>query len=410
MARKEVKDAPLQKEKILGFPRNVFFLGLVSLFMDTSTEMIHPLIPIFLSETLQASKTFIGIIEGIAESTASILKVFSGWLSDRIGRRKPIIFWGYGISVLSRPILATASSWIYVLIYRFTDRVGKGVRTAPRDAIIADSTDKSLLGRAFGFHRAMDTIGAVIGPSTAFLLLSVFHNRVQSVFWFSMIPGAFALISILLFVKEVCPQCKMAKGMIALKGLDRRFNIFLIISALFTLGKTTEAFLILRAQEIGISITTIPLIYLTFNIVAATLSTPAGLLADRIGKRKTIMMSYIFFTLLFLGFALAERPSHAWSLFIGYGVFVALNEGVQRAYVATLIRPEIKATGYGIYHTTVGLAALPSGIIGGILWQQIGSYALFYFGAVMSLLSFVLFTIFLFKPNADIAKNFHDIS
>ncbi|MFN3480391.1 MAG: MFS transporter [Thermodesulfovibrionales bacterium] len=386
-------------QRILGFPRNVFFLGLVSLFMDISSEMIHPLIPLFLSETLHVSKTFIGIIEGIAESTASMLKVFSGWFSDRIGRRKPIIFWGYCISVVSRPILATASSWIHVLIYRFTDRIGKGVRTAPRDAIIADSSDRSILGKAFGFHRSMDTIGAVIGPSMAFLLLGIFHNRVQSVFWFSMIPGLFALISIILFVREVRPRCKMEKAVITIRGLDRRFKIFLLISALFTLGKTTEAFLVLRANEIGISIATIPLLYLTFNIVSATLSTPAGLLADRVGKRKTIMTSYIFLSLLFIGFATARTPLHAWSLFVGYGIFVAMNEGIQRAFVATLIRPEIKATGYGIYHTTVGLAALPSGIISGILWQNIGSYALFYFGTVTSFVSFVLFAMFLFKPN-----------
>lgn len=395
---KENRDS-FTSQRILGFPRNVFFLGLVSLFMDVSSEMIHPLIPLFLSETLHTQKTIIGVIEGVAESTASILKVFSGWFSDRIGRRKPIIFWGYGISVFSRPVLAIASSWMHVLIYRFTDRVGKGVRTAPRDAIIADSSDKSILGKAFGFHRSMDTIGAVIGPSMAFLLLGIFHNRIQSVFWFSMIPGLFALVSILLFVKEVRPECKMEKATITIRGIDKRFKIFLLITALFTLGKTTEAFLVLRANEIGISIATIPLLYLTFNIVSATFSTPAGIIADRIGKRKTIMMSYILLSLLFIGFATAKTPLHAWSLFVGYGIFVAMNEGIQRAFVATLIRPEMKATGYGIYHTTVGLAALPSGIISGMLWQNIGSYALFYFGAIMSLVSFVLFAIFIFKPN-----------
>jgi MFS family permease len=384
-------------QKILGFPGNVFFLGIVSLFMDVSSEMIHPLIPLFLSNTLHASKTSIGLIEGVAESTASILKVFSGWLSDRIGRRKPIIFWGYGISVFSRPILALASSWVHVLAYRFSDRVGKGVRTAPRDAIIADSTDKSLLGRAFGFHRTMDTIGAVIGPLLAFVILGIFHNRIQSVFWFSMIPGIFALVTILFLVKEVCRQCPMERPKITIKGLDKRFKIFLLISTLFTLGKTTEAFLILRAQEIGVAVSSIPLIYLTFNIVSAILATPAGLFADKIGKRKTIMMSYILLSILFLGFATARVSLHAWSLFVGYGVFVAMNEGIQRAYVATLIRPEIKATGYGIYHTTVGLAALPSGIISGILWQHIGSYALFYYGAIVSFISFVLFGIFLVR-------------
>lgn len=386
-----------KRKEILGFPRNVFFLGIVSLFMDVSSEMIHPLIPIFLSDTLHASKTFIGIIEGIANSAASILKVFSGWFSDKIGKRKPIIFWGYGISVFSRPILSTASSWSHVLIYRFIDRVGKGVRTAPRDAIIADSTDKSMLGKAFGFHRSMDTIGAVIGPTIAFLLLNVFNNRIQTVFWFSIIPGCLAIVAILSFVTEVYQPRPLEKPKIILKELERSFKIFLLISALFTLGKTTEAFLILRAREIGVGISSIPILYLTFNIVSAVLSTPAGLLSDRIGTKKTIMMSYILFSLVFIGFALARSPQHALALFVGYGVSVAMNEGVQRAYVATLIRPEIRATGFGIYHTTVGLAALPSGIISGMLWQNIGSYALFYYGATMSLLSFALFALFLLR-------------
>lgn len=397
--QKPIKGKGLKEKRILGFPRNVFFLGIVSLFMDVSSEMIHPLIPIFLSETLHASKTFIGIIEGIAESTASILKVFSGWFSDKIGRRKPIIFWGYGISIFSRPILAVATSWIHVLIYRFTDRVGKGVRTAPRDAMIADSAEKPLLGKAFGFHRAMDTIGAVIGPTIAFLLLGLFHNRIQTVFWFSVIPGVVALVSILLFVREVYQHCPIERPKIRFKGIDRRFKIFLLISALFTLGKTTEAFLILRAQEIGVDINSIPLLYLTFNIVSASLSIPAGLVADKAGKRKTIMISYILLSLLYIGFATAKVPLHAWALFVGYGVFIAMNEGVQRAYVATLIRPEIKATGYGIYHTVIGLAALPSGIISGLLWHNIGSYALFYYSAFISFISFVLFVTFIFRTD-----------
>ncbi|MFN3396015.1 MAG: MFS transporter, partial [Thermodesulfovibrionales bacterium] len=211
------------------------------------------------------------------------------------------------------------------------------------------------------------------------------------------IPGALALITILLYVKEVSRQCQVEKPRVSLKGIDRKFKIFLLISALFTLGKTTEAFLVLRAQEIGIGIEIIPLLYLTFNIVSASLAIPIGQFSDKFGKRRTIMMSYILLSLLFLGFALAKAPLHAWLLFIGYGLFVAMNEGVQRAYVATLIRPEIKATGYGIYHTTVGLAALPSGIIGGLLWQKIGSYALFYYGAMMSFVSFVLFSIIFLK-------------
>lgn len=384
-------------KEILGFPKNVFVLGLVSLFMDISSEMIYPLIPLYLNNVLHASKTSIGVIEGIAESTASILKVFSGWLSDRLGKRKALIFWGYGISVFSRPILATATSWMHVLIYRFTDRVGKGVRTAPRDAIIADSTRKEILGKAFGFHRSMDTVGAMIGPGIAFALLGVFHDSLQTVFWISMIPGAFAILTIALFVKDVKGSRGAEKPKISLKGFDRKFKAFLFIVAIFTLGKTSDAFLVLRAQDLGVRTGLIPALYLVFNLVSASLSTPAGIMADRVGKRRVILVSYILFSLIFVGFAYATNEIHAWILFGIYGIFVAINEGVQRAYVATIIKPEIKGTGYGIYHTIIGLAALPSSIIGGALWQNIGPQALFFYGAAMSLLSCVLFAPMIFS-------------
>ena len=387
-------------KRVFGLPQNVFILGLVSLFMDISSEMIYPLIPIFLSDVLHASKSSIGLIEGIAESTASILKVFSGWLSDKIGKRKAVIFWGYGISVFSRPILATASSWINVLIYRFTDRVGKGVRTAPRDAIIADSIEKESLGKAFGFHRSMDTVGAIIGPSIAFAILALLSGNLKLVFWLSMIPGFIALIIIALFVIETKGTAISTMPKISIKGLDKKFKAFLVIASIFALSRTSDAFLVLRAQELGIEVAAIPLLYLTFNIVSAVFSTPIGIFSDKIGKRRTILLSYFLFSIIFIGFALATSSLHAWLLFIAYGLFVAMNEGVQRAYVATVIKPEIKATGYGIYHMVVGLCALPSGIIGGLLWQHIGSYALFYYGAALSMISATLFALLMFPKNA----------
>jgi MFS family permease len=382
--------------KLLGLPRNVVVLGVVSLFMDISSEMIYPLIPLFLNNVLLASKTYIGLIEGVAESTASVLKVFSGWLSDRLGKRKSIIFWGYGISVFSRPILATASSWLGVLTYRFTDRLGKGVRTAPRDAIIADSTETGFLGKSFGFHRSMDTVGAVIGPALAFLILALSGGKFQTVFWISMIPGFFALACIAIFVNDTKRiPADLEKGVhpsISLGHLERNFKAFLIVVTIFTLGKTSEVFLILRVQELGVAVAAIPLLYLSFNGVSALLSTPLGIMADRIGKRTMILTSYVFFAVIFLGFAFATSQLHGWLLFLAFGVFVAMNEGVQRAYVATMIKPEIMATGYGIYHTIVGLAALPSAIIGGALWEHFGAQALFLYGAAMALLASLLLT------------------
>ncbi len=386
--------------KLLGLPRNVVALGMVSLFMDISSEMIYPLIPLFLNNVLLASKTYIGLIEGVAESTASVLKVFSGWLSDKLSKRKSIILWGYGISVFSRPILATATSWLGVLTYRFTDRLGKGVRTAPRDAIIADSIESGSLGKAFGFHRSMDTVGAVIGPALAFLILALPGGRFQTVFWISMIPGFFALACIAIFVNDVKRQIpaniKTAfLSSVSFGRLERNFKAFLTVVTIFTLGKTSEAFLILRVQELGVAVAAIPLLYLSFNGVSALLSTPLGIMADRIGKRRMVLASYVFFAVIFLGFAFATSQLHGWLLFFAFGVFVAMNEGVQRAYVATMIEPEIMATGYGIYHTIVGLAALPSSIIGGVLWEHFGPQALFFYGATMALIASLLFVVLL---------------
>jgi len=386
--------------KLLGLPRNVVALGMVSLFMDISSEMIYPLIPLFLNNVLLASKTYIGLIEGVAESTASVLKVFSGWLSDKLGKRKSIILWGYGISVFSRPILATATSWLGVLTYRFTDRLGKGVRTAPRDAIIADSTESGSLGKAFGFHRSMDTVGAVIGPALAFLILALPGGRFQTVFWISMIPGFFALACIAIFVNDVKRQTHANietafLSSVSFGRLERNFKAFLTVVTIFTLGKTSEAFLILRVQELGVAVAAIPLLYLSFNGVSALLSTPLGIMADRIGKRRMVLASYVFFAVIFLGFAFATSQLHGWLLFFAFGVFVAMNEGVQRAYVATMIEPEIMATGYGIYHTIVGLAALPSSIIGGALWEHFGPQALFFYGAAMALIASLLFVVLL---------------
>jgi len=390
------------EKRIFGLSRIVFVLGIVSLFMDMSSEMIVPLMPIFLNDVLKASKVSIGLIEGVAESTASLLKVFSGWFSDRIGKRKPLVFWGYSLSVLSRPLLAGATSWIGVLIYRFTDRVGKGIRTSPRDALIADVTESKNIGRAFGFHRAMDTVGAVLGPAIAFGILAISSNNMRLVFWLSIIPGLLAIGTIALFVKDIPGKLKAKKNLVAIgsesnsKGLifsniDGRFKVFLLIAILFTLGKIPEAFLVLRAKELGVDVRLIPMVYLVFNITSAFLSTPSGIIADRVGKRKVIFLSYLFGAFTYGGFALAFSGIHAWFLFILYGIFIAMNEGNQRAFVAQLIDPERKATGYGIYHTVVGITGLPAGIIGGALYQSFGSEVVFFYSSCLCLVAGSIF-------------------
>lgn len=393
----------MPERKIIGLERNVFFTGLVSFFMDFSSEMIYPLVPIFLSSVLGVSKSVIGLIEGIAESTASLLKVFSGWFSDRIGKRKILLSVGYGISTLSRPIIALSTLWGHVLTFRFIDRFGKGIRGAPRDALIAESTEYKDLGRSFGFHRGMDTLGGVAGPAVAFLLLSLFTGNFRLVFWFSMIPGALAVLTIIFFIKEkrvekALPHpslLPLAKGGIKVDGLlkhfDWRYKAFIAIATLFAVGNSSDVFLILKATDTGIKETQIPIIYLCFNLVYALTAMPAGILSDRIGRKRIMLAGFILFGFIYWGFAIASEQKHIWGLFLLYGVFMGLTEGIQKAYLATIIPKELKATGYGIYNTFVGIAILPASLIGGWLWDKYGSHATFYYGTATAFVSAFLF-------------------
>lgn len=380
-------------KKILSVPRNVFFTGLVSFFMDFSSEMIYPLVPIFLSSVLGVNRTVIGLIEGIAESTASILKVFSGWYSDRIRKRKALLIAGYGISTLSRPILALSAIWGHVLTFRFIDRFGKGIRGAPRDAIIAESTPAKDLGRAFGLHRGMDTLGAVAGPLAAFLLLYFFTGNYRLVFWLSLIPGIAAVAVIIFFVKETGRKTASAAPELSLKHFDWRYKAFVAISALFALGNSSDVFLILRATEIGISETYVPLLYLSFNLVYSIVSLPAGILSDRIGRKRMILSGFILFGFVYLGFARSSEAWHIWGLFLMYGIFMGLTEGIHKAYLGGIIPGDLKAAGFGIYNTAVGLAVLPASIIGGWMWDRFGAHATFYYGSATAFISAILFLI-----------------
>ena len=381
----------------LGFGKNVTVAGLVSFFMDISSEMIYPLVPLFLVNVLGVSKSVIGLIEGVAESTASLLKVFSGWFSDRLGNRKWLMAVGYGISTLSRPLIALATGWHHVMGSRFIDRFGKGVRTAPRDAIIAESSDRAYLGRAFGFHRSMDTMGAVVGPALAFFLLGVFSNDYRKVFWLSMIPGMIAVLLIILFIteKKKAVAVHTDKPKLTLKHFDWKFKFFVIIAALFAVGNSSDVFLILRAQQVGISTVTIPVIYLFFNLVYSLSSIPAGMAADRFGRKRVILLGFVLFTFLYYGFGIASGTKVIWILFGLYGLFMGLTEGVQKAFLTTIIPPDFKATAFGVYNTVVGLAMLPASLIGGWLWDHVSPSATFYFGAITAALSATLFIAFI---------------
>ena len=384
-------------KKFFGFSKNVTVAGFVSFFMDVSSEMIYPLVPLFLANTLGVSKSAIGLIEGIAESTASLLKVFSGWMSDRIGNRKWLMAAGYGISTLSRPFVALAMGWQQVLGSRFIDRFGKGVRTAPRDALIAESADNAYLGRAFGFHRAMDTMGAVAGPALAFFFLGIFSNEYRTVFWLSMMPGIIAVILIIFFIteKKKLPATHAKRPRLTLAHFDWRFKFFVLIAALFAAGNSSDVFLILRAEQKGVQTAMIPVVYLLFNLVYSVSSIPAGVAADKFGRKRVILMGFILFAILYYGFAVAASATAIWILFGLYGLFMGLTEGIQKAFLTTIIPSDFKATAFGVYNTVVGLAMFPASLIGGWLWDHVSPSATFNFGALTASLSAVLFIVFI---------------
>jgi MFS family permease len=378
-----------------GLRKNVFFAGLVSFFMDVSSEMIYPLMPLFLANVLGINKSMIGLIEGIAEATASLLKVFSGWLSDRLGQRKNLMIAGYAISTLSRPIVALAGAWQQVLAARFIDRLGKGIRTSPRDAIIAEATEPSHLARAFSFHRSMDTIGAVVGPAIAMILLQWYNGNYQMVFWLSMIPGMMAVLTIVFFIREKreSPRTATTRPTLTLKHFNWKMKFFVLITAIFALGNSSDAFLILRAQQVGVPIVVIPAVYLMFNLIYSLSAIPAGIAADRFGKKRLILLGFILFAALYYGFAVAGSQTTIWMLFGCYGLFMGLTEGIQKGFLATIIPPDFKATAFGVHATAVGLATLPASLIGGLLWDRVSPAATFYFGSATATLAALLFMV-----------------
>lgn len=380
---------PNKKGLFFGLGANVVVLGIVSLLTDISTEMMLPLFPIFVVKVLGAAPAVLGLIEGTAESAASLLKVFSGWWSDRIGRRKPLIVGGYWLSTVAKPFLALASTWTHALGVRFTDRVGKGIRTSPRDALLADSCEPSVRGKAFGLHRTLDTVGAILGPTFAFLLLLSLGFR--DIFLLASIPAVLSVIILVLLVREVggkrAPELSFKAG---LRSLSSGFRRYLAVVTLFSLANLSWAFLILRASELGIRVEHTVLLYMLFNVVYASFSLPAGMLSDRVGRRPVIASGYCIFGFTSVGFASATSAWQVLPLFALYGVFMGFVEGVQRAYVADLVVPQLRGTAMGGFHTATGLALLPASVIAGVLWEVIGSWAAFAFAAVLSFVAALL--------------------
>ncbi len=387
-----------QEKRIFGISRTVILLGAVSLFTDVSSEGIYPLIPLFLTNVLHTQILAIGLIEGVAESTASILRVFSGYFSDRLGNRKWITVIGYSLSMISKPLLSVTTGWHQVLGIRFADRVGKGIRSAPRDALIADITPMETRGVSFGFHRAMDTTGAVAGPLIAFWMLKSLGIGYRHIFLLSAVPAVLGVLILVLFVREAVHKTRVSGEMpsLHLGMFSRQFKKFLLVTGLFSLGNSSDVFLILRAQNVGVSAESILLIYVLFNSIEATLTTAAGAISDRLGRRTVILAGYIVFAVVYAGFGLAGSPAEIWIFFALYGLYNALTGGVQRAFAADLIGSEIRGTGLGAYHTLTGLALLPASLIAGYLWKALNPSAPFFFGAMTALIS-ALLLIMLFR-------------
>jgi len=378
-----------------GISKNVFVLGLVSFFNDVASEMIYPIVPIFLTSVLGAPVAIVGLIEGIAESTASILRVVSGWLSDKWQKRKPFIVAGYSFSAISKILLSLAYSWPFVLFARFVDRFGKGTRTSARDALIAESSENSVRGRSFGFHRALDTMGAVVGPLLALLAIHFLDNKFRLIFFLAFIPAFIGILLLIFFVKEKKKEVNSSFVFrFNWKELDPSFKIFLLISFIFALGNSSDAFLILRAQNLGLSLILVVLVYVLFNFTYAIFSMPAGIISDKIGPKKVLLAGFLLFSVVYLFFGLVHSSLLLWFLFPIYGIYMALTEGVGKAYISNLVPQEKTGTAFGVYQTTIGLCTFFASLIAGLLWTYIGVKAPFIFGSIAAIISAFLFIIF----------------
>lgn len=387
---------------------NVIVLGLVSLFTDVSSEMIYPLLPIFLTGVLGAGPAFLGLIEGVAESTASLLKLFSGVISDRAGKRKSLVLAGYGLSAVARPLIGAAPSALAVLLIRTGDRIGKGIRTSPRDALIADSVDPAVRGKAYGFHRSMDHAGALLGPLIATALLATVVNDLRTVFWLAAIPGAVAVGLIVWRVREVERKEEAATGPFRLSLLPNGpLRTYLAILFLFTLGNSSDTFLLLKAGSLGVPAFRIPLLWAFFHLVKMATSMPFGALSDSMGRRGVILSGWCIYALSYAGFAFAASEAHIWILFAVYGLFYGLTEGVEKAFLADMADPALRGAAFGWYNFALGAGALPASIIFGLIWSRYGNVAPFLFGAFLSAVAALFLALMVSPPPPAKAQATH---
>ncbi|HEX8068412.1 MAG TPA: MFS transporter [Pyrinomonadaceae bacterium] len=384
-------------------PRNVFAISLVSLLNDASSEIIYPLLPLFLAGALGATPAVIGLVEGGAESVASFLKLFAGYWSDRAGRRKYPVVFGYGLASCARPLLAFAQTWPQAFAVRLADRIGKGIRSAPRDAMIADAARPAQRGLAFGFHRAMDHGGAIIGPLLGFALLAWLaanpdaptQAEFRRVFLWAAVPALAAMLVVVFFVREThagraADGAQPAPARFTLRGFDGNFKRFLLLVALFTLSNSSDAFLLLRARDAGISAATLPLLWAALHGSKVLSSLVGGDLSDRLGRKKLIIAGWLLYAAVYAGFAFVTTAGAAWALFLVYGVYFGLCEGVEKALVADLVRPEQRGTAFGLYNLAFSSTVWPASLLMGALWLWRGPRAAFILSALLGALAALL--------------------
>lgn len=375
-------------------PRTVIVLGFISFFTDFSTEMIAPLLPVFLTTVLLASPAAIGLIEGVAESTSSILKLVSGWWADRLPRKKPLVFAGYGISSVVRPMIAFATTWPFVLFVRFFDRVGKGLRTSPRDALIADSVDASIRGKAYGFHRSMDHAGAVVGPLAAAALMKWGGFDMRQVFLFTAVPAVAVILLLWFGLKETPRPVTIAKAPPNLvkgaRDLGRNYWTYLAALLVFTLGNSTDAFILLLLSAKGVSAGDLALLWAGFHVVKMITTYWGGIASDRIGRRWMVLMGWGVYALVYFGFAQVGSTAGLIAVFMTYGIFFGFTEPSEKAWVADLVRSEVRGTAFGYYHMVIGLGALPASVLFGWIWKQWGAPTAFLTGAGLAALAAIV--------------------
>jgi len=405
------------ERKIVGVSKTVFVLGIVSFLTDISSEMLVPILPLFLTFVLGASGEALGLIEGVAEATAQLLRVWAGYLADRFGRPKMLTSLGYGLSAIAKPFLIIASSWPQVFAIRFSERFGKGIRSAPRDVLIADTTDQATRGRAFGFHRAMDTAGATLGPVVVLALGWFVFGRAflstpgkqhediyRLIFIAAAVPAVLGWLVLQFFVRErPKPAGEVKKPTLSLAGFDPRFKVFLFVLAVFGIGNSSDAFLVLRATNspIGMDLFRFLLVYVTFNALSTVVAFKSGVLSDRIGRKPVILAGWLVFAASYLGIAMSKTPTGIWVWFTVYGAYYGMTEGMLKAFAVDLAPTNLRGTAVGSFYTITGLAALPASVIAGVLWRQVGHSAPFYYGAATSLAAALMLAIMVRPAHRD---------